>query len=239
MPGALVPAGLLLLITVAQFGFDRGLAASALFVLSLLAHEAGHVTVAQLSGKRVTAVGFCFRGAYNRREAAEGATEFAISAAGPAVNLAIAAALNLQPGIAGWLGQLNLIVALFNLLPFGGSDGQRMVRKSAVGVPRLSLVSLDYPNQQLAINRIAPRKLQRGVQTACVWRVYLPKCGTSAMLRVSCHEQTVPRGHDAPARRFAWFSSAAVVLEPRLRRHRCSGFSRFLYRCAGALSRSV
>ena len=126
-PGAIVPAGALLMITLVRFGWWQGLAASALFLLSLLAHEAGHVAAAQLCGKRVVAVGLCLKGAYNRRERAEGNAEFAISAAGPALNLALAAVLIGPSGLDAWFGQINLVLALFNLLPFAGSDGQRML----------------------------------------------------------------------------------------------------------------
>ena len=126
-PSALIPAALVLLITITRFGVRQGFAASALLLLSLLAHEAAHIVAAQMSGKRVAAVGFCWKGAYNRRERAEGAAEFMISAAGPAMNLALAVVLMRQTGLAGWFAQVNLVLGVFNLLPIRGSDGQRML----------------------------------------------------------------------------------------------------------------
>ena len=126
-PGALIPAALILLITFARFGLQRGLAAGALFLLSLLAHEAAHIAAAQISGHRVTAVGLCWKGAYNRRERAQGWVELAISAAGPAINVALGLLLIRQSRLAFWFAQVNLVLAMFNLLPFGGSDGQRML----------------------------------------------------------------------------------------------------------------
>lgn len=126
-PGAVVPVGALLMITIVRFGLWQGLAASALFVLSLLAHEAGHIAVAQFYGKRVAAVGLGLKGAYTRRERAEGSAELAISFAGPALNLAFAIVLTQPTELATWFGQVNLALAVFNLLPFAGSDGQRML----------------------------------------------------------------------------------------------------------------
>jgi Zn-dependent protease len=125
--GAMVPAAALLAITAVRFGLGRGLAATSLFVLSLLAHEAGHFLIAKLNGTRCSAIGFCFRGAYLRRERASGAAEIAIAAAGPLVNIAIAAILWREVGLVAWLAQMNAVLAFLNLVPFRGSDGQRIM----------------------------------------------------------------------------------------------------------------
>ncbi len=134
--GALVPAIALLVITIAKFGLARGLAAALLFVLSVLAHECGHLLAAWLTGTRFSAIGFCLFGAYNRRERAHGGDEFFISAAGPTVNLAIAALLTHTTGMPAWLAQMNLLLFFLNLLPFGHSDGQRMLALVREGMRR-------------------------------------------------------------------------------------------------------
>jgi len=125
-PGAAIPALALVLITVYRFGFARGAVAALLFIASLLAHETGHVLMAKLTGTRYSAIGFCARGAYTRRERASGGTEIAISAAGPLVNLALGLLLWHGWGILAWLAQINVVLALFNLLPFRNSDGYRI-----------------------------------------------------------------------------------------------------------------
>ena len=125
--GAMVPAAALLAITAVRFGLSRGVAATSLFVLSLLAHEAGHFLVAKLSGTPCSAIGFCLRGAYLRRQRASGIAEIAISSAGPLINIAIAAMLWRDVGLLAWLAQMNAILAFLNLVPFRGSDGQRIL----------------------------------------------------------------------------------------------------------------
>jgi Zn-dependent protease len=123
----MVPAAALLAITAVRFDLGRGLAATAFFVLSLLAHEAGHFLVAKLNGTSCSAIGFCFRGAYLRRERASGVAEIAISSAGPLVNIVLAVVLWEKAGLFAWLAQMNAILALLNLIPFRGSDGQRIL----------------------------------------------------------------------------------------------------------------
>ena len=127
-PGALLPLTALLAITIARFGWERGILGSVLFVFSVFCHESGHLVAARLSGTRVSAVGLCLHGAYNRRELARGRTEFLISAAGPAANFAIAVLLFGHPGTIGWMGDVNLALGLLNLIPLRNSDGHRMLR---------------------------------------------------------------------------------------------------------------
>src|SRR3954466_7879432 len=85
--GALVPLAALLAITSGRFGLARGFVATVLFVVSLLAHEFGHVVVGLLIGARVRAFGFFPFGSLNRRNKEEGLAEILISAAGPLINL--------------------------------------------------------------------------------------------------------------------------------------------------------
>ncbi len=116
----------LLVITIGRFGFTRGLWAASLFVASLLAHESGHFVIAAITGTEVSTVGVSWKGLYLRRKSAAGAAEFFISAAGPAANIVIAAALWNSSGVTQWVAQMNAVLALINLLPYPGSDGQRI-----------------------------------------------------------------------------------------------------------------
>ena len=125
--GAILPIGALLLITIVRFGMADGVAATVLLFASLAAHEAGHAVAAALTGTKFFALGFCLKGAYIRRDCAKGATELLISSAGPLVNLIMAMSLWNNQGIFQWLAQMNLFLAVINLLPYRGSDGHRIL----------------------------------------------------------------------------------------------------------------
>lgn len=128
-------------------------AATLLFFVSLVLHELGHAVVAQRNGIRVTRIDLWFFGWLARltREPSSPGEDFRISAAGPAVTLAIFAgccaallatgvsdlggALTLDfvrttpvKGLLSWLAGVNLVVLLFNLLPAYPLDGSRIVR---------------------------------------------------------------------------------------------------------------
>jgi Zn-dependent protease/CBS domain-containing protein len=123
--------------------FVMGLSGTLLFFVSLLAHELSHSVVARVKGIPVEGITlFLFGGiAHTRMEAETPGDEFQIAAAGPVMSLAIAALL----GIAWWLGLqlgwpatvlavlqyisvLNIILAIFNLLPGFPLDGGRLFR---------------------------------------------------------------------------------------------------------------
>jgi Zn-dependent protease len=127
--GALVPLAVLLAITSGRFGVARGSIATALFVISLLAHELGHMVVGLLIGARVHAFGFCLFGTYIRRNKEDGLAEIMISAAGPLINLLIVMLLWNQTGVLNWLAQMNLVLLVLNLLPAFNSDGQRLLQE--------------------------------------------------------------------------------------------------------------
>jgi len=124
--GAILPIAAILLITIGRFGTGDGVAATVLLFASLAAHEAGHAVAAALTGTKFFAVGLCLKGAYIRRNCATGATELLISSAGPLVNLIMAMSLWNNHGLFQWLAQMNLFLAVINLLPYRGSDGQRI-----------------------------------------------------------------------------------------------------------------
>jgi Zn-dependent protease len=127
-PGALLPLTAIYAIAVVRFGARPGVIGATLFVLSLLAHEAGHVALAWIMDAHVKAIGFCAKGAYIRREDTHDFSEVLIAAAGPAVNLLLAAFLWNGQGVLSWLMQLNLILGLANLIPIKGTDGRRILQ---------------------------------------------------------------------------------------------------------------
>lgn len=121
---------------------------SVLFFASVLAHEFGHSLVAIRTGvpvRRITL--FIFGGvAQLTREPRRALDEFLIAVAGPVVSLLLAGGfgalwllgrfLGLQPAtvVAGWLGGINLMLALFNLIPGFPLDGGRVFRAIVWGV---------------------------------------------------------------------------------------------------------
>lgn len=106
-----------------------GTVAGLLLIFSLLLHEAGHISVAFLTGTRVNAAGICLKGPYIRRQVASTrGADLAIASAGLAVNLLIVLAFWDATGMLHWLAGLNAYFAASNLLPIGGSDGQRILR---------------------------------------------------------------------------------------------------------------
>lgn len=120
----------MLLITMLRFGREQGLFCTTLFFASLLAHEAGHIVLAKLNHTRIKAIGFCKWGVYLRREKAPtGFSEILIAVSGPMVNLLIAYFLHdfTGSGPLAWLAQMNAVLFVINMVPFGGSDGKRIL----------------------------------------------------------------------------------------------------------------
>ena len=114
----------------------------ALFFASVLAHELGHSLVAQREGIRVKAITLWLLGgvAEIEKEAETPGAEFRIAAAGPAVSVGLAAAFAgagfafgsvFGPGLIAtmlvWLGLVNGILAMFNLVPAAPLDGGRIL----------------------------------------------------------------------------------------------------------------
>ena len=133
-------------------------ASAALFFASILLHELGHAFVARRHGIEVSSITLWMFGGFARleRDSDTPGTEFKIAIAGPLVTagivavctglfLVIAGSGQLRhaaltqsstnaPGIAvlvAWLGSINLLVLLFNLLPAFPLDGGRIVRAIA------------------------------------------------------------------------------------------------------------
>jgi len=112
--------------------------AFALF-LSVAIHEFGHVFVAQALGVKVQGVTLMMLGGVSEMEKVPERkfAEFKLSVIGPIVSLGIAAVLftverySIWPNVtlfSFWLGRVNLILAIFNLLPAFPLDGGRALR---------------------------------------------------------------------------------------------------------------
>jgi Zn-dependent protease/CBS domain-containing protein len=123
--------------------FIMGLSGTLLFFVSLLAHELAHSLVARAKDIPVDGITlFLFGGmAHTRMEAETPGDEFQIAAAGPIMSIAIAvllafgwwvgAQLGWPPAVLAvlqYIALLNIILAVFNLLPGFPLDGGRLFR---------------------------------------------------------------------------------------------------------------
>jgi len=119
------------------------LVATALFVLSLLAHEIGHAVVAVRNGIEVDGITLWLLGgvARLRGEATNPGMDFRIAAVGPAISLVLGAAFTvaswvlsgaqapeLVTGVVSYIGAINILLAAFNLIPAAPLDGGRILR---------------------------------------------------------------------------------------------------------------
>ena len=123
-----------------------GAAAAALFFGSLLAHELSHAVVARREGLKVSGITLWLLGgvATMKGEARTPGAEARIAGVGPLTSFLLAVAfgaaaigLSLAPAsdpvalaiaASGWLSLVNLVLAVFNLLPGAPLDGGRIAR---------------------------------------------------------------------------------------------------------------
>jgi Zn-dependent protease/predicted transcriptional regulator len=115
-------------------------ATSVLFFLSLLLHELSHSLLALARGLPVHSITLFVFGGVSRieREAMSAGTEFLVGVIGPVSSLIIAGlfyglALLVPPQsplgvMASWLSWINLVLAIFNLIPGYPLDGGRVLR---------------------------------------------------------------------------------------------------------------
>ncbi|MEW6271608.1 MAG: site-2 protease family protein [Thermodesulfobacteriota bacterium] len=123
--------------------FLVGAVATLLFFASVLIHELSHAFVANALGNRVDAITlFVFGGmAHLTEEARTPTNEMKIAGVGPLTSVALAVlfwlvarllhALGAEPmwvGVFGYLGTINVALAIFNLLPGFPLDGGRLLR---------------------------------------------------------------------------------------------------------------
>ncbi|HEY7605414.1 MAG TPA: site-2 protease family protein [Actinomycetes bacterium] len=117
-----------------------GVATAVAFFASLLAHELGHAVVARRTGLPVEGITLWLLGGVAKLEgeAADPWAELRIAAVGPLISLVLAAAAASVAAVAGpprllvasvaWLARVNLLLAVFNLLPAAPLDGGRLLR---------------------------------------------------------------------------------------------------------------
>jgi Zn-dependent protease/CBS domain-containing protein len=120
-----------------------GLAAAVVFFLGLLAHEVAHAVVAKRNGIDVEGITLWLFGGVSelKGEARDPGAELRISGVGPlvslliglffgaiAVLLALAGANGLLLGALSWLAGINVLLAIFNILPAAPLDGGRLLR---------------------------------------------------------------------------------------------------------------
>lgn len=138
-------------------GFVLAVAAAGLFFASLILHELGHALVARRNGIEIAGIDLWFFGGLAKlsRDSRSPGEEFRIAAAGPAVTLAVvglcfAAGMAItsagnvvdsavfsnssaSPALAliGWLGFINAVLFIFNMVPAFPLDGGRIARAIA------------------------------------------------------------------------------------------------------------
>jgi Zn-dependent protease len=127
----------LLLLAVVYFAFGglAGVLVVGLAFASVLLHELGHALVARRLGVHVSGIELSFfGGAAKMVQMPRSANhEIAIAAAGPAVSLVLAGAglglgTLLHAGLFTMIGEVNLVLAAFNLIPALPMDGGRILR---------------------------------------------------------------------------------------------------------------
>lgn len=122
------------------------LGAGIVFFLSLLAHELSHAFVARRNGVEVEGITLWMFGGVARLEgeANDAGAEFRIAAVGPAVSIVLGAVFLALTSLAAaselsgdaavvesmlrWLGVINIVLAVFNLMPGAPLDGGRILR---------------------------------------------------------------------------------------------------------------
>lgn len=113
------------------------------FLISILAHELGHASLAKRHGVGVLGITLSLLGGYAQldRQAPTPRAEFLIAAAGPSVNLLIGGGLagvtylvnryelagDLTIGAMIWLAGVNIVLAILNLFPAAPLDGGRVL----------------------------------------------------------------------------------------------------------------
>jgi Zn-dependent protease len=112
--------------------------AAVLFLASILLHELGHSWVARHEGIEVDSITLWLFGGVSQFKGRFGSAgaEFRVAVSGPLVSIglgvlfvliALAHLPSAVDGVAAWLGYINLILAVFNLLPASPLDGGRVL----------------------------------------------------------------------------------------------------------------
>lgn len=119
----------------ADFGIVGGPIATVAFFASILAHEFGHAMVARHYGVRTQSIDLWALGGMARldRESPSPRADGLIAVAGPTVSLIIGvvglgAGFALRSDVLLWIGFVNAVLAVVNMLPGAPLDGGRVVR---------------------------------------------------------------------------------------------------------------
>lgn len=130
------------------YSWTAAVIATAAFFGSLLLHEVAHSLVAKSQGLHVQGISLFIFGGVSRMkgEPASAKNEFWMAAVGPLTSALLGGAFlgleallsgTLVPSaVAGWLGVVNLQLAVFNLLPGLPLDGGRILRAAVWAVTR-------------------------------------------------------------------------------------------------------
>lgn len=210
-------------------------AAAALFFASLLAHELGHAFTSldrQIPVRRISL--FLMGGVTESvREPARARDELVIVGIGPLISLVLAASFALlhaavqplQPfaEIFGRLGWVNLLLAVFNLVPGYPLDGGRLLRAAIWGVtgdPHRSTRAAARVGQAFALLLIAFgvwRALRSGGAFTGVWEILVG----AFLLRgaAQAHTQSKIRARLAGLTAGAVMGTLPPVLDPNLPLH--------------------
>jgi Zn-dependent protease/CBS domain-containing protein len=131
--------------------WGAALLTSLLFFLGLLAHELSHSLMARARKLPVSRITLFALGGVSviEKEAPDAKTEFLVAVVGPACSVLIGAVLlgivyllggnpDATPGsaILYWLGRINILLGVFNLLPGFPLDGGRVLRSLIWGITK-------------------------------------------------------------------------------------------------------
>lgn len=124
-----------------------GIVTCLLFFASIILHELAHCLVARVSGLPVQSITLFILGGVSQigKEAQRPGVEFLVTVAGPVASFVISALfailhvagrtnLATVAVIAEWLAEINLVLALFNLIPAFPLDGGRILRSAVWAV---------------------------------------------------------------------------------------------------------
>ena len=121
------------------------------YIGSLLAHELAHSLVARRNGLKVEGITLWLLGGVSRLqgEVADPGAEVRVAGVGPLTSLVLGAAFSLLAwlvhasgagGVAvaalAWLGGINVLLALFNVIPAAPLDGGRLLRAVLWGITK-------------------------------------------------------------------------------------------------------
>ncbi len=123
--------------------FNWGLLFAGAALISILLHELGYALAAWRRGHRVTSITLMCLGSTTQLDtlAREPREEFKMAIIGPTINVLLAVimfttwALTQDPNhrfFSFWMGQANLVLCVFNLLPAFPADGSRLLRAALV-----------------------------------------------------------------------------------------------------------